>query len=69
MKRLNFRTAGIEEVEESHDTSMDQIFSQIIGENFPKLRKATAIQMQEPTGHRQVQKRNFTWHAIIKTPV
>lgn len=48
---------------------IEQIFNQITGDNFPKLRKCTPIQIQEAhrTPARQDLQRNTPQHIIVKT--
>ena len=47
MKRSNPRTTGIEEREESQLKYPENIFDKIIEENFPNLKKAMPIKVQE----------------------
>jgi hypothetical protein len=60
---------GIEEEEEVQVRGIRNIFNEIITENFPNLKKALPIQLQEAsrTPNRLDQNRTCPWHIIIKT--
>ena len=61
---------GIEESEDFQLKGPVNIFNKIIGENFPNLKIEMAINIQEayrsPNGLDQ--KRNSSYHIIVKTP-
>jgi hypothetical protein len=69
IKRPNCSIMGIEEREEVQSKGIWNIFSKIITENFPNLRKILPIQVQEAsrTPNRLDQNRISSWHIIIKT--
>ena len=69
MSRPNLRIIGIEKREDSQDKGPGNIFSKIIEENFPDLKKEIAINIHEAyrTPTRLVQKRSSSHHIIIKT--
>jgi uncharacterized coiled-coil protein SlyX len=70
MRRPNLRIICIEESEDSQLKGPVNIFNKIIEENFPNLKKAMPMNMQEAsrTPNRLDQKRNSSCHIIIKTP-
>jgi hypothetical protein len=70
MKRPNLRITGIEESEDSQIKGPVNIFNKIIKENFPNLNKEMPMNIQEAyrTPNRLDQKRNFSYHIIVKTP-
>ena len=47
MKRSNLSIVGIEEGEDSQLKGPENIFNKIIEENFPNLKKETAINIQQ----------------------
>ena len=67
MRRPNLR---IEDYEESQLKGSVNIFNKIIGENFHNLKKETIMNIQEAyrTPNRLDQKRNSSYHIIIKIP-
>jgi hypothetical protein len=69
IRRPNQRILGIEEGEEVQSKGIHNIFSKIITENFPNLKKVLPIQVQEAsrTPNRLDQYRTSPWHIIIKT--
>ncbi|ERE70281.1 LINE-1 type transposase domain-containing protein 1 [Cricetulus griseus] len=69
MKRPNLRIISIEEGEEIQLKDPENIFSKIIEENFPNLKKDMPMKIQEAyrTPNRLNQKRS-PCHIIIKTP-
>ena len=69
MKRPNLRIIGIEECEDSQLKGPVNIFNKIIGENFPNLKKEMPMNIPEAdrTPNRLDQKRNSSWHIIIRT--
>jgi hypothetical protein len=70
MRRPNLRIIGTEESEDSKFKGPVNIFTKIIGENFPNLMKEMPINIQEAykTPNRLGQKRNSSHHRIVKTP-
>jgi len=70
MKRSNIRIIGIEESKDSQIKGQVNIFSTIIEENFPNLKKEMPINIQEAyrSPNRLNQKRNSSHHIIVKTP-
>jgi hypothetical protein len=70
MRRPNLRIIGIEESEDSQYKRLVNIFSKIIKENFPNLKKEMPKNIQKAyrTPNRLDQKRNSFHHIIIKTP-
>ena len=69
MRRSNLRIIGIEESEDSQLKGPVNIFNKIIEENFPNLKKEIPIDIQEAyrTPNRLDQKRNPSYHIIVKT--
>jgi hypothetical protein len=70
MRRPNLRIIGIEESEDSQLKGPVNIFNKIIEENFPNLKKEMPVNIQEAyrTPNRFDQKRNSSYHIIIKIP-
>jgi hypothetical protein len=70
MRRPNIWIIGIEESEDSQLKGPVNIFSKIIEENFPNLKKEMPMNIQEAyrTPNRLDQKRNSSRHIIIKIP-
>ena len=70
MRRPNLRIIGIEESEDSQIKRLVNIFSKIIGDNFPNLKKEMPMKKQEAyrTPNGLDPKRNSSHHIIIKTP-
>jgi len=69
MKRSNLRIIELEEGEDSQLKGLENIFNNIIEENFPNLMKEMPINVQEVyrTPNRLDQKRKSSHHIIIKT--
>jgi hypothetical protein len=70
MRRPNLRIIGIDKKENFQLKGPINIFSKIIEENFPNLKKEMLMNIQEAyrTPNRLDQKRNYSRHIIIKTP-
>ena len=70
MTRPNLTIIGLEGSEDSQFKGPVNIFSKIIEENFPHLKKQMPINIQEAyrTPNRLDQKRNCSCHRIGKTP-
>jgi hypothetical protein len=70
MRRANLRIMSIEENKDSQLKGPVNIFSKIIEENFPTLKKEMPTNIQEAyrTPNRLQKKRNSSCHIIIKTP-
>jgi hypothetical protein len=70
MRRPNLRIIGIEENEDFQLKRPVNIFNEIIEENFPNLKKAMPINIQEAyiTPNSLDQKRNSSCRIIIKPP-
>jgi hypothetical protein len=70
MRIPNLRIIGIEKIEDSQLKGLVNIFHKTIEENFPNLKKAIPMNIQEAyrTPNRLNQKRNSCCHIIIKTP-
>ena len=66
MKRPNLKIIGIEE-EETRIKGTKNIFSKIIQENFPNLKKLIKIQETYRTPNKPDQRQNSPHHIIIKT--
>jgi hypothetical protein len=62
IRRPNLRITGIEEGEEVQPKGMHNIFSKIITESFPNLKKVLAIQEQEASRTRFDQNRTSPQH-------
>ena len=69
MRRPNLRIIDIQESEDSHLKGLGNIFNKI-KENFPNLKKEMPINIKEAyrTLNSLDQKRNSSYHIIIKTP-
>jgi hypothetical protein len=69
MRRPNLRVIGVDENEDFQHKGPANIFNKTIEENFPYLKKEMPMNIQEAyrTPNRLVQKRNFSWHIIIRT--
>jgi uncharacterized coiled-coil protein SlyX len=68
IRRPNIRIIGIEESEDSQLKGPVNIFNKILKENFPNLKKEIPMNIQEAyrTPNRLDQKRNSSYHIIIK---
>ena len=69
MKRPNLRIIGIEGSKDSQLKGSENFFNKIIEENFPKLNKMMAVNVQEAyrRPNRLDQKIKYFCHIIIKT--
>jgi hypothetical protein len=69
MRRPNLQIIGVDENEYFHLKGPSNIFSKIIEENFPNLKKEMPMNIQEAyrTPNRLDQKRNSSQHIIIRT--
>jgi hypothetical protein len=69
MRRPNLQILGVDENEDFQLKEPANIFNKIIEENFPNLKKEMPMNIQEAyrTPNRQDQKRNNSWHIIIRT--
>jgi len=69
MRRPNLRIIGIDENEDFQLKGPVNIFNKIIKENFSNLKKEMPMNIQEAyrTPNGLDQKRNSSWHIIIKT--
>jgi hypothetical protein len=69
MRRPNLRKIGVHENEDFQLKGPANIFNKIIEENFPNLMKEMPMNIQEDyrTPNRLDQKRNSSWHTIIRT--
>ena len=69
MNRPKLRIIGIEESKDAQLKGLIDTFNKIREENFPNLKKELRINGQEPwkTQNRLNQKRNSSFHIIIKT--
>jgi hypothetical protein len=69
MKRLNVGIIGVDENEDFQIKGPANIFNKIIEENFPNLKKEMPMNIQEAyrTPNRMDQKKNCSWHIIIRT--
>jgi hypothetical protein len=69
MRRPNLRIIDIDENEDFQLKGPANIFNKIIEENFPNLKKEISMNIQESyrTPNRLNQKRNSSWHIIIRT--
>lgn len=67
LKQTNIQVLGISEVMEKKKNIIENLFSEIIAENFPNLKKVH-IKIQETygTSKRHVQKRTSTQYIIVK---
>jgi hypothetical protein len=70
MRRPNLRIIGIKESKGSQLKGPVNICNKIIEENFPNLKKEMPMNMQKAyrTPYRLNQKRNSSYHIIVKTP-
>jgi hypothetical protein len=70
MRRPNLRITGMDKSKDSQLKGPVNIFTKIIEENFPNLKKEMPINIQEAyrTPNRLDQKRNSSRHVIVKTP-
>jgi hypothetical protein len=70
MRRPNLRKTGIAESEDFQLKGPVNIVNKIIEGNFSKIKKEMSMNIQEAyrTPNRLDQKRNSSWHIIIKTP-
>jgi hypothetical protein len=68
-RRPNLRLIGIDENEHLQLKRPANIFNKIIEETFPNLKKEMTMNIQEAyrTPNRLEQKRNSSWHIIIRT--
>jgi DNA-binding FrmR family transcriptional regulator len=69
LRRLNLQIIGVHENEDFQLKGPANIFSKIIEENFPNLKKDMPMNIQEAyrTPNRLDQKRNSSQHIIIRT--
>jgi hypothetical protein len=69
MRRPNLRIIGVDENEDFQLKGPANIFNNIIEKKFPNLKKVMPMNIQEAyrTPNRLAQKRNSSWHIIIKT--
>jgi hypothetical protein len=69
MKRTNLWIIGINENEYFQIKGPVNVFDKIMEENFPNLKKVMTMKIQEThrAPNRLDQKRNSSWHIIIKT--
>jgi hypothetical protein len=69
MKRPTLKIIGIEENEDSQLKGPENVFTKIIEENFPNLKKEMDIKVQEVyrTPNKWDQKRKSSRHIIMKT--
>ena len=69
MRRPNLQIIGVDENEDFQLKRLANIFNKIIEENFPNLKKEMPMNIQEAyrTPNRLDQKRNSSWHIIIRT--
>jgi hypothetical protein len=70
MRRTNLRTISIEKNEDSQLKGPVNIFNKIFKERSPNLKKEMPINIQEAysSQNRLDQKRNSSYHIIVKTP-
>ena len=70
MRRPNLRVIGIEESQDLQLKGPVNIFSKIIEENFPNLKKVIPMNIQEAyrTPNRLDQNRNSSCHIRVKRP-
>jgi hypothetical protein len=71
MRRPNLRKIGMEESKDYQIKGPVNIINKIIEENFPNLKKEVPMNVQEAyrTQNRLDQKRNSSWHIIIRTKI
>jgi hypothetical protein len=69
MRRPNLLIIGVDENEDFQLKGPANIFNKIIEENFPNLKREMPMNIQEAyrTPNRLDQKRNSSWHIIIRT--
>jgi hypothetical protein len=69
MRRPNLRKIGVDEDEDFQLKGPANIFNRIIEENIPYLKKEMPTYIQEAfrTSNKLDQKRNSSWHIIIRT--
>jgi hypothetical protein len=69
MRGTNLRIIGIDENGDFPLKGLVNIFNKIIEENFPNLKREMPMNIQEAyrTLNRLDQKRNSSWHIIIRT--
>ena len=69
IKHTNIRIIGVPE-EEEKKKGYEQIFEEIIFENFPNMEKEIVIQIQEPqrVPYRINPRRNMPRHILMKLP-
>jgi hypothetical protein len=69
MRRPNLWIIGVDENEDFQLKGPANIFNKIIEENFTNLKKEMPMNIQEAyrTPNRLDQKRNSSWHIIIRT--
>jgi hypothetical protein len=69
MRRPNLRIIGIDKNEDFQFKGPANIFNKIIEENFPNLKKEMPMNIQKAyrTPNKLDQKRNSSWHIIIRT--
>ena len=67
-KRANLRIIGIEEGREVETNGINNIFKEVVSENFPNIEKEINTQIQETyrTPPRQDQRRGSSRHIIVK---
>jgi hypothetical protein len=70
MRRPNLQMIAVDENEDFQLKSLANIFTKIIEENFPNLKREMPMNIQEAyrTPNRLDQKRNSSCHIRIKTP-
>ena len=70
MRKRNLSIIGIDESEDLQLKGPANIFSKIMEENFPNLKREMPMNIQEAyrTANRLDQNRNTSCHIIIKTP-
>ena len=68
LKRANLRIIGIEEGLEAETKGINNLFREVILENFPNIEREVDTQVQETyrTPYRQDQRRGSPRHIIIK---
>ena len=68
LKRANLKIIGIEEGIEAETKGINNLFREVILENYPNIEKEVDTQVQETyrTPNRQDQRRGSPYHIIIK---
>ena len=66
IKRPNLRITGTEEDEDSHYKGPENIFSKIMEENFPNIKKKMAINVKEVYRTQNRPEKKSSYHIIIK---